>query len=458
MKTERLSTPEGAKELQALCERLVEQAKAEGATDAEAFATYSRSATASLEQNDVKGAEVSELSAVGMRVLVGDKMGFAYVNRFDDDALAEALADALTVAKAAPGDPANVLPDPEPLGDIPGLWDDALVSTGPDEAVARAVEMLRAARGVDERVSVDTGSFSFNVEHEAIASSKGVSASASGTSVVYGLFGMAVDGEEVGSFDHVYDGHLSLDAIAHEELGRRFGRKVVDLLGPRETRPYRGPVLFSAEAFEEIFVDTLLDAVDGDRVVKGKSRLKEKLGEKVASGSFTLVDDGTMPGGLRSSPFDREGLPHRRTPIVEGGVLRTFLYDTKSARRAGARSTGHAQGSARSLPGVGPTNVRVKAGDLSHDELLRRLDEGLYVGRFSGSTDSVSGDFSGVAKGSFWVEGGERQGPVKETLIAGNVFTLLLQIVALGKELHRDMAYEGPWVLVEGVDVSSGAP
>lgn len=441
--------------LLSLCDDLLARAKAKGASAAEVYAENIRQTTVSLEQNDVKGAEVEEHNAVGLRLFLDDRVGFAYVNRLDDAAVDEAIDDALTIARCTPGDPSNGLVDPEPTPPVAGLWDDALVSLPPDEAVARADELMRAALDVDKRVRIDTGSFTTSVAHAAVVSSRGVRAAGSETSAVYGLFGMAVDGDEVGSFDHIDEVARSKDAIDCQDLGARFGRRVVDLLSPVEGKSYRGRVLFTPEAFEEIFVAPVLESVEGDEVFKGRSRYREKLGKKVAASSFSLIDDGTLPGGAGSDPFDREGLPHQRTPIIEDGVLRTFLYDGKSARRAGAKPTGHAQGSARSLPSVGTTNVIVTPGDLTEEELLRELGEGLLVGRFSGSVDSVSGDFSGVAKGSFLVSGGERGRPVKETLLAGNAFDLLERVVALGSKVHRIYTFQGPWVLVDGLDVTA---
>lgn len=450
-----MRSPEGGSSLLEMCERWVARAKALGATDAEAFAEYVKGTNVSLEQNDIKGAEIGEHQAMGLRVFVGERMGFSYVNRFDDDALHEALSDALTIARTSPGDPDNGLVDPETVAPIPGIWDESIPQVPPDEVVADAARMLRAACAIDKRVSVDTGSASIRFGHEAIASSRGVATFAGSTGTMYGLFGMAVDGDDVGSFDHVYQGGIRYHEIDTEQLGRDFGDKVVSLLGARESRPYRGTVLFSAEAFEEIFVSTLLAGADGDSVTKGRSLLKDKLGQRIAPATLSIVDDGRLAGGVASFPFDREGLPHRRTPLVHEGTLTTFLYDGKAARRAGTRPTGNATGSARSLPGIGTTNLRVLPGNMSESELLRTLDQGLFVGRFSGTTDAVSGDFSGVAKGSFWVEGGERSHAVKETLIAGNALVLLQRIVALGSRLHRDYAFEGPWVLIDGVDVTS---
>lgn len=443
--------------LLALCDDVVTRASERGATAAEVFAEHVRETSVSLEQNDIKGGEVDEHDGVGIRVFIGDRVGFAYVNRLDERALDEALDDALAIAKSTPGDEANGLLAPREVVPVGGLWDDTIATLPPDEAVRLASELLSGALAVDPRVRIDSGSLSSNVSHVAIATSTGVRAAASETAGVYGLFGMAVDGDEVGSFDHIYEGHRALASLTPRALGERFGHKVVDLLGPVRGKSYKGKVLFSPEAFEEVFVSALVNATDGDEVHKGRSRLKDKLGKAVASSSLTLVDDGTLPGRVASSAFDREGMPHQRLPIVERGVLQAFLYDGKAARRANASSTGHANGDARSLPGIGTTNLSVAAGDASEEDLLRALGDGLFVGRFSGNVDSVSGDFSGVAKGSFVVSGGERGKPVQETLIAGNAFDLLEKIVGVGATVHRVFTFEGPWVLVDGVDVTAGS-
>lgn len=439
-----------------LCDDVIARARRAGASSCEAFAEYVKQTSASVEQNELKGASSAEHEAVGIRLFVGDRMGFAYVNRFDDESLDEAIADAVAIAKASPGDPANGLLEPMPGKVVKGLWDDAIANLPPDEVVKRTAALLEQSRGIDTRVSVDNASFAATLGHSAVVSTAGVRAAASETAASWGLFGMAVDGDEVGSFDAYSDGARQLKDARTAEGARRFGETVLSLLHPHEGKSYKGKVLFSHDAFCEIFLDTLFEAIDGDAVHKGKSRLKGKLGERVASPGFLVVDDGARHGGLASGAFDREGMPHRRTVVMGDGVLHSYLYDGKAARRAKARPTGHALGSARNLPSIGTTNVEVGGGTATDEELLRELGSGLWVGRFSGNVDAVSGDFSGVAKGSFLVEKGKRTAPVKETLIAGNVFDALQHIVACGAERHRVMATLCPWVLVDGVDVTAG--
>ncbi|HEY4221775.1 MAG TPA: TldD/PmbA family protein [Myxococcota bacterium] len=453
------TTGDVERRLRELCADVVERAQKRGASACEAYAEHVTATSASVEQNELKGASTAEHEAVGIRVFVGDsagaKSGFAYVNRLDDDSINEAIGDAIAIANASPGDAANALVEPRPGRVTRGLWDDNLAKLSADVVVDSAARLLDQARAVDARVSVDNASFSTTSGVSAIVSSTGVSAAASEAAASYGLFGMAIDGDDVGSFDHVFDAARAHDEIDVDRVAHEYSARVLSLLEPKDGKTYKGKVLFSPDAFEEVFLEALFEAIDGDTVWKGKSRLKDKLGKSIASKGFLLVDDGTIPGAVGSASFDREGLPHRRTVIVGDGVLHAFLYDGKAARRAGARPTGHAQGSARSLPGIGTTNVRVGGGEASDEDLFKSLKDGLYVGRFSGNVDAVSGDFSGVAKGSFLVENGKKTAPVKETLIAGNVFDALQKLVAWGAKPHRNMATLCPLVLVDGIDVTA---
>lgn len=452
--------PDVEHKLLSLCDDVVARALRRGASGCEAFAEHATQTSASVEQNELKGASAAEHEAVGIRVLVakpeGDACGFAYVNHLGADNLDAAIDDALAIARASGGDPANGLVRPRPAKLIPGLWDDAIATLSPESVVEETARLLERARARDRRVSVDNASFSASTGVNAIVSSAGIRLASSESAASWGISGMAVDRDAVTGFDSLYDAtrrHADIDVDA---LADRFTDRILALLAPRAGRSYRGKALFSPEAFEEVFLEAVFEAIDGDAVLKGKSRLKDKLGKRVARSGFMLVDDGTVPGAVGSACFDREGLPHRRTVIIGDGVLHAFLYDGKAARRAGRQPTGHAGGPARQLPSIGTTNVAVGAGDASTADLLSELRDGLYVGRFSGEVDPVSGDFSGVAKASFLVKNGKKAWPVKETLIAGNVFDGLERLVAWGKERQRHVTTLCPEVLVDGIEVTAG--
>jgi PmbA protein len=435
-------------------ESIVERCLARGATQAECFAEEGASTSASVEQNELKAASVAEHRAAGIRVIVEGRLGFAYVNRQDERSVATAIDDAIAIARASPVDVANDFPAPTSVRAMGGLYDERIAALGVNDAVENVVEMFGAARS-NPIVSVDNASFSCSHGQTALANSKGVSLHERDSAVSWALFGMAVDGGEASSFDSVAEGRRQLDNIDVAAAGKKFAERVLSLRAPKRAKAYRGTVLFAPEAFAEIFLEPLLESIDGDAVLKGRSALANKRAERIAAPGFTLVDDGTLPGALGSSSFDREGCPHRRMVLIGDGVLHHFLYDGRAARRAGTYSTGHASGSARSAPMIGTTNLVLHPGDVDDEGLLSSLKTGLQVGRFSGNVDAVSGDYSGVAKGSFWVSKGQRVWPVQETLIAGNIYRDLKHIVHRGSRLEQMMTMAAPAVLIDGISVTT---
>ncbi len=383
-----------------VCEVLVRRAQKRGASQVEVFGERATTLSSSVEQGALKGAQSAEHEAFGVRVFVGDKVGYACVNRRDPKALDEAIDDAVAIARAAGGDPGNDLFDPIPHRPVYGLCDPTLRECSVEDAVALALKMVDAAKDEDARASIDSGSVSISYGESAIANSRGLAVCDDDGGVTYGVFGMAIDGDEVSSFDHAFEAKRALKDVDVDVVGRDFARRVTALLKPRAGKPYAGKVLFSADAFEEIFLSALLSAIDGDMVLKSRSRLKGKLGARIAARGVSIIDDGTRAGAIGSASFDREGRPHRRTVLVGDGVLHRFMYDGKTARRAGTMPTGHAQGSARSMPSIGATNLTVCAGNATEASLFAELGDGLFMKRFSGNVDDARR--SGRSKRPWW--------------------------------------------------------
>jgi PmbA protein len=193
-------------------------------------------------------------------------------------------------------------------------------------------------------------------------------------------------------------------------------------------------------------------------VQRGRSALAGKLGQSIAVPMLDIVDDPTDDSLAGAGAFDREGQPTSRFPIVERGVLASYLFNGYAAAVEGRESTGHAKGGARSVPGLGVHAIVVRpgtGGDLA--AMLRSLSRGLFVQRFSGTVDPASGDFSGVAKSARWVENGRVVRPVRETLLSGNAFRLLSSIASLSSVDERCMgASRAPYAIVDGVSVTAG--
>jgi PmbA protein len=444
-----------------LCDRLVETARRSGADEAEAIAGWHRRVETALENDDVHTAHVSDETTFGLRVIVGGSLGFVTANRTDSESLRACVDEAIAQAHVMPADPFNGLPPPAEPHDVPGLWDDAVDALSVESTAARALELIGRVKSVDARVRVDSGSVGAGAHRGALVSSAGTRVTERSTSIDAHLFGMAVDGEEVASFD--YDGESLRAFVGFDErlseLGERFAHKCLFGLGAERARSFKGLVLLSPEAVAEFVLPSLTSVLAADAVRKGRSPLAEKVGAKIAAESFSLTDDPTRPGAVGSTATDREGVPTRRFPLIERGVLRSFLFNHYEARARGdgVRSTGHASGSASTLPGIGPMQLEVAPGA---SPLAKLRDAGaqpvVYVGRFSGSTNAITGDFSGVVKNGALLEGG-RETPIKETTVAGNLYELLERIVGVSSERRTvGGVTTTPSLLVDGISVTAG--
>lgn len=441
-------------------ERLVDLGRAAGADEAEVYASHTESVKVAFEKGDLKLTSVEEGAAVGLRVLRERRQGFAATNQMDGAALGVVAEDANALARLAPPDEANVLPEPGGDATDLGLGVSTLDRLDVAAVVEHARETVARTLGHDPRLSLDQASVSLSRASVAVRSTAGAAATESDVALSLSLFGMAIDGEDVGGFDSWSATVRDLDALeaATADCVERFTSAALGNLAAGAAESYRGPVLFSPAAFRSVFVSALLGAANAKAVQRGRSPLAGKLGETVAVPGFSLADEPHDRGLNGACAFDREGVPTRRFPVVDGGVLRGFLYNGYAARVDGVRSTGHGVGGSRAVPGIGVHAPCVAPGAGGDPAAMRRaLGRGLVVQRFSGSVDSASGDFSGVAKSARWVEGGEVVRPVRETLFAGNVFELLPRIVALSSAAESVMGgARVPWVLVDGLSVTAG--
>lgn len=442
------------------CQRAVDRALAAGAHEAEAFATASRSIAVRYEKGDLQLAQVDEGSSLGLRVFKDCRLGFASSNQAGDDALDRTVTDALALAGFSPPDDANVLPAPRPHVRLPNLVEPALAALSVESAVERARALADAALGADARISLDQASTQVSSSSVALLSSKGVRAAESDASLSQMLFGMAIDGDDVGGFDYQGENVRRLDQAGASAAWvlERFIEATLGNLGAGAAETYRGPVLFAPAAFGDVFIDPLVSACSAIAVQRGRSALAGKLGQLVATPELHVHDDPTDLELAGAASFDREGQPCSRFALVREGLLAGFLHNAYSARMEGLVSTGHAVGGARSVPGLGAHAVVVAPGQGGDRQaMLASLGRGLLVQRFSGTVDPASGDFSGVAKSARWVEQGKLVRPVRETLISGNAFALLRQVLALSTERERLMgAARLPWALVDGVSVTAG--
>ncbi len=443
-----------------LCNDGLTRARRAGADEAEAVAGWRRGVDTRIENGDIHTVETSEETVIGLRVMISGSVGFTTANGLESSTLDACVEEAVGQARITPPDANTGLPPACETTAIERLHDPRIAAIDVTSTTAMATRMIERIRERDARVRIDSGGVSAGESTVALATTTGNSHHEAGTSCGGHLFGMAVDGDEVASFD--YDGESTRDFdridAALEEMTDRFANKCLSGLGSGSGQSFNGSVVLSPEAVAEFLLPNLIGAICSDAVRKGRSPLAGRVGESIAVPGFTLIDDGTIPGGIASSAFDREGVPTRRMTLIDSGVLTTYLYNHYEAQFAGDGqfSTGHASGSASSLPGIGPNALEVAAGTTPAAELAAGSDPVVWVGRFSGSTNGVTGDFSGVVKNGFLIGNGERR-PIRETMIAGNLFEALRNIEAISAE-RRLLGGSAllPSMRIGGISVTAG--
>jgi len=438
------------------CEAAVRNARGLGADQVEVFATAHRSTQVDLQKDDVHTASTEEETTFGVRVFKGGSLGFSTVNGRAH--LDEACLEALALAAAAPADARNGLAEPGEVKPFERPLDAAIEQLDVASLVEHAAELLARIRDRDARVRVDSGSVSAQQLARAVASSTGVALCDASAHASADVFGMAVDGSDVGSFDT--EGIAVLHAA---ELGaqiplmaERFVEKCVGALGARKAESFRGSVVLAPEVVATFVLGNLFPVLSGKAVRTGRSPLAGRIGQRVAEPSLSVIDDGRLLEGVSSGAFDREGTATRRNVLIENGVLRGFLYDVYEARAAGVAPTGNGRGGAGSLPAIAPCNVIVPPGAAAYAALCGEPERAVLVSRFSGSSNPISGEFSGVVKGGFLLRKGERI-PIRETLVAGNLYDLLGAISGVSKEVRslRGSAFV-PALRVENISVTAG--
>lgn len=448
-------------ELSDLGAQAVKQCLKLGASEADMFAERSQLTEVYIERNEILSERRKVNEGIGIRCLVGKQLGFAYTTLLSKADLEETASIAYKIAKSATPNPDWVmLPKPAKPSSVEGIYDEKVNSLNVADAVGLAQDGLKAARSYDNRVNVDSGKLGAASSLVYLSSSSGVEGTERSTAIYLYLVTLASHQSEPGSFAFEYDLATSLQ-LNPTSIGARAAEKAIKSLGGKPSRDFTGTVIFTPDSAAEIMASVIDAGVNGEEVYRKRSPLAGRIGEEIASSNLTVIDDGILPSGVGTSSFDDEGTPRRATPLIEKGVLKNYLYDSFAAHREHLESTGNAArggGGARyaSLPRTSHSNLLFQEGSETLDEMIRGVEEGVLVGRFSGNITESSGDFSGSVKQGFYIKQGEIQFPLARTMIAGNVYQLLHGISSLGRP--RQATFDGtyiPPIRVEGVVVST---
>jgi PmbA protein len=436
-----------------LAQRLVIAARKAGADQADALAVRSVSLSVEVRDGAVEESERSEGDDLGLRVIVGRKQAVVSTNDLKGNGF-DALAErAVAMARAAPEDRFAGLADAGQLAQqLPAL--DLIDPDMPDvDALeARAREAEAAGLSVPGVTKSGGASASAGIGGLVLVTSHGFHGATIASR--HGIAMTAIAGDGTG-MERDYDFSSTLhasDLDGAQAIGRRAGERAVKRLNPRKVATRRVPVVFDARISGSL-VGHLASAANGSSVARQTSFLREKLGQKIFASGIDIVDDPLRPRGLRSRPFDAEGIAGCRRHLVEDGVLKTWILDCATARELGLETTGHAQRGVSSTPSPGASNLHLVAGGKSPDELIADIEDGFYITDMIGmGVNLVTGDYSRGASG-FWIEKGERTYPVSEVTIAGHLSDIFASLVPANDLVFR-FGTNAPTLRVEGMTVA----
>jgi PmbA protein len=406
----------------------------------EAYVVRSRDTDVKVFGGEVESLSVAEVSGVGVRVVAGGRQGYAWAGSLDDDIVDDTIAEARDNASfGAPDDFFGLATPADFAGVEPAsldLWRDELLTVPTDEKVGIALELEAATKAADARVrGVESASYGDAAIEAAIASSTGVEASVRRTACSCFSFAMAGEGTATQTGYGFSVGRRPAD-LELATAARAAADRATRLLGAAQPPSRRIPVVFDPLVSASL-LGIVGAALSGEAVLKGRSLFLGRDGEQVAAPSVTIVDDPTLPDAYGASSHDSEGVPTRRNELVVDGVLRLFLHNVYTGRRAGLTTTGSAVRGFKSTPGVGARALHLSPGTLTPEQILASVPEALYVQSVSGlhsGTNPVSGDFSVGATG-LMVRDGAFAEPVREITVASTIQRMLGDVVHVGADL-----------------------
>ena len=432
---------------------LLARAKTAGADAADAILVEGTSASLSCRLGEPEDLERSEAYDLGLRVLIGKRQAVVSSADLSNPALEDLVERAVAMANAVPEDAYAGLADPDRLAtEIPDLEEFAAAEPSAERMIETARACEDAARAVPGITNSEGAEFGYGKSTVWLAATNGFSGQRQGSRFSIGVSVVAGEGTKM-ERDYEYSSTVWLaDLDDAEEIGRKAGDNTVRRLNPKKAGSAQLPIVYDPRVASSL-IGHFTGAVNGQSVARGTTFLASKMGEQVFANGITVVDDPLKKRGLRSKPFDGEGVQTRTRNVIDDGVLTTWILDLATSRQLGLETTGHASRGTGGPPSPSPTNVHLAAGSVTKDDLIGAIDEGFYVTELIGmGVNNVTGDYSRGA-GGFWIENGEIAYPVNEVTIAGNLKDMFLNLTP-ADDLEFKRATNSPTVRVDGMTIA----
>jgi PmbA protein len=418
-----------------LARRAVEATLAAGASDAEAYASEDVGREVRVHGGEVESLTAATQRGIGVRAWIGTRVGYAYGADLSTDGVARLAGTAAEAARVADEDEFAGPPEPsdQPAAEL-ALSDPSLSRRSPGDLAELTLAIERAALAADRRVvAVEQAVYADSAERIALASSSGMAGEYESSSC-YGYVQALAEGDGVRETGLGFDLGRGPDALDPFAIGREGGERATAMIGAAKPASRNCAVVLDPTVAAS-FVALIGGGLAASAVQRGRSPFAGRVGNAVADPALLLHDDGLDPDGFASAPFDGEGVSRRRTPLIEDGALRSYLYDAYTARRGKAASTGNAgRAGYRSQPAVASSNLIVAPGQLNFEQLLGEAGDGVYVTDVAGlhsGVNPVTGVFSVGASGRA-IAAGRLAEPLREFTIASDLVSMLKAVKAVG--------------------------
>src|SRR6185312_8591961 len=429
-----------------------------GATAADAIVREATEFSTVVRMGEVETLKEAGSRGVGLRVFQGKRAASTYSSDFSAEGIERLVKGALDLVRVTSEDPFAGLPDADVVGSLPGdlkLYYNDVYSLPPEDRIDYARRAEQAARDEDPRIkNSEGGGFDATTGRKVLVNSLGFIGDYQRSYCSITAVPIAQDDKGGMQRDYWYSAARSLARLeSPESVGREAARRTVRRLGGRKVPSTKVPIVLDRTIASSV-LGSIFEAASGDSIYRQSSFLVGKLGEKIGGENIAVVDDGTKTGGFGTTPFDGEGVPTRKTIVIEKGVLKSYLLNTYTARKLGLQTTGNAARGLAGNPGIGSGNFYLQPGPHSQQQIIAEIKRGFFVTEFLGfGVNLVTGDFSRGATG-IWIEDGELTFPVEEVTIAGNLKEMLNNISEIGSDLEFRSSTACPTLRIDGMTLA----